>query len=110
MEFSATAKYIRMSPRKVRQVADTVRQLVPAVALDQLRELPKRAAKPLSDVIRSATAQAKAKEIGIDALHFRTIEVMGGQRMKRWRAVSRGQAHTYKKRMSHIRVILTDEK
>lgn len=110
MEYSATAKYIRMSTRKLRLVADSIRPLSPQVALVQLSQLPKRAARPLSDVLASALANAKQKQANTDALRFKTIEIMGGPGMKRWHAVSRGQAHAFKKRMTHIRFILTDEK
>jgi len=109
MEYQATAKYIRMSTRKIRLVADALRQLTPETALAQLANMPKRAAVPLGDVIRSAMANAKQKNANESTLRFLTIEVMGGPVMKRWRAVSRGMAHGYKKRMTHIRVILTDE-
>ena len=50
------------------------------------------------------------KNVAVDALSFKIIEVMGGPSMKRWHAVSRGQAHSYKKRMTHVRIVLTDEK
>ncbi|MBI2404856.1 50S ribosomal protein L22 [Candidatus Gottesmanbacteria bacterium] len=110
MEYQATAKYIRTSTRKLRLVADSIRKLSPADALVRLRLMPKQAAKPMMQVIASAIANAKEKQAKPDTLQFKMIEVMGGPVMKRWRAVSRGQAHPYKKRMTHVRVILTDEK
>jgi large subunit ribosomal protein L22 len=109
MEYQATAKYLRVSPRKMRLVADVIRKLTPADAVEQLRLLPKRAGKSLSDVIASALANARTKSADPARLRFKTIEVMGGQVMKRWHAVSRGMAHTYKKRMTHVRVIITDD-
>jgi large subunit ribosomal protein L22 len=108
MEYQATAKYVRVSTRKMRLVADAVRVLSPVNSVIQLRQLPKRAGEQLADVVASALANAKQKNANTDALTFKTIEVMGGPVMKRWHAVSRGQAHAYKKRMTHIRVILTD--
>ncbi|KKU83151.1 50S ribosomal protein L22 [Candidatus Gottesmanbacteria bacterium RIFCSPLOWO2_01_FULL_49_10] len=112
MEYQATAKYIRMSPRKVRLVTDAIKRkmLTPEQALAQLAELPKRAARPVMNVLASAIANAKEKQIPLSALRVQSIEIMGGPSMKRWHAVSRGQAHAYKKRMTHIRVTLTDEK
>lgn len=110
MEFEATAKYIRISPRKLRLVADAIRGLTPKEAIGHLGQLPKRGAAPLADVVASALANASNKQANQDTLRFKTIEVMEGPVMKRWRAVSRGQAHAYKKRMTHIRVTLTDEK
>jgi large subunit ribosomal protein L22 len=110
MDFTATAKYVRMSPRKVGLVARAVKKLSPAQAISQLKSLTKRAGTPIADVISSAIANAKDKKADVASLRIKTIEVLAGPVMKRWRAVSRGQAHAYKKRMSHIRVTLTDEK
>ncbi len=109
MEYQATAKYIRTSTRKLRLVADSIRPLTPAVASVRLASMPKAAARPLATVIAAALAGAKGKNANMDALRFKTIEVMGGPVIKRWHAVSRGQAHPYKKRMTHVRIVLTDE-
>ncbi|MFZ5845129.1 MAG: large ribosomal subunit protein uL22 [Patescibacteria group bacterium] len=106
MEYQATAKYLRFSPRKALLVADSIRHLTPEAALVALANLPKAAAKPLIKVITSALANAKQKGIGTETLRFKTIEVMSAPALRRFRAVSRGMAHTYKKRMTHIRVVL----
>jgi large subunit ribosomal protein L22 len=108
MEYQATTKYVRVSTRKVRLVADSVRKLTPIAAIAALSQMTKSASIPLSKTIASAIANAKAKGAGEDALRFKTIEIMGGPVMKRWQAVSRGQAHAFKKRMTHIRIILTE--
>lgn len=109
MEYQAIARYIRMSPRKVRLVAHAVKLLTPTEALIKLRELPKRASDPLVKVLASAIANAKDKKADVTKMRFKSIEVSHGPMMKRIRAVSKGQAHAYKKRMTHIRVTLTDE-
>ena len=109
MEYQATVKYLKTSTRKIRLVADAVRKLKPGEALIQLKQMPKRAAGPMSKLLASAIANAKAKDVSADALRIKTIEVMGGPMMKRWQAVSRGSAHAYKKRMTHIKIVLTDE-
>ncbi|MBI3342679.1 uL22 family ribosomal protein [Candidatus Gottesmanbacteria bacterium] len=110
MLYTATAKYIRMSPRKVQRVSRSVHRLTPTAALARLQTLPKRAGRPLSDVIASAVAGAKEKKADTAGLRIKSIEVLPGPATKRWHAVSKGQAHAYKKRMTHIRVTLTDEK
>lgn len=107
MDYQATAKYVRISTRKMRLVADSIRTLTPQDALAQLSIMPKAAAEPLANVIASSVANAKQKNADVATLHFKTIEVMGGPAMKRWHAVSRGNAHAYKKRMTHIRIVLT---
>ena len=109
MEYQATSKYIHQSTRKVRLVADSIRKMQPTVAVAKLGVTPKNAAGPLIGVIASALANAKAKGAKEETLIFKTIEVMGGPSMKRWHAVSRGSAHAFKKRMTHVRVILTEK-
>lgn len=110
MEYQASAKYVRTSTRKVRLLADSIRTMKPLRALTYLDAMGKSAARPMANVIRSALANAKEKQGESEALTIGSIEVMGGPVMKRWHAVSRGSAHAYKKRMTHIRVVLTDEK
>lgn len=110
MEYTATAKYVRMSPRKVRLIARAVAGKSVGVALSALSALPKAAADPVWNVITSAVANAKAKKASVESLMVSTIDVMGGSAMKRWHAASRGMAHGYKKRMSHIKVVLKEEK
>ena len=109
MEYRATSKYIHTSTRKIRLVADSIRKLTPEKALQLLAVTPKQAAKPISQVISSAIANARVKGAKTEALTFKRIEIMGGPVMKRWHAVSRGMAHSYKKRMTHIRVVLEDK-
>jgi large subunit ribosomal protein L22 len=108
MEYQATTKYVRVSTRKVRLVADSVRKLTPAAAIAALSQMRKSASVPLSKTIASAVANAKLKGATDETLRFKTIEIMGGPSMKRWQAVSRGQAHAFKKRMTHIRIIVED--
>ncbi len=109
MEYQATTKYVRVSTRKVRLVADSVRKLTPVAALTVLAQVTKSAALPLSKTIASAVSNAKQKGIEEAGLTFKTIEIMGGPVMKRWHAVSKGQAHGFKKRMTHIRIVVEDK-
>lgn len=110
MEYQATEKYIRVTTRKVRLLADSIRMLRPSDAVVRLGMGRHAAAKPLVQAISSALANASQKKADPSQLRFKTVEIMGGPVMKRFRAVSRGQAHGYKKRMTHIRIVLTDEK
>ena len=109
MEYQATSNHIHMSTRKLRVLADAIRTLAPTDALIRLGSLPVASAQPMAKVVASAIANAKQKGTKPETLQFKTIEVMGAGAMKRFRAVSRGQAHTYKKRMTHVRVILTEK-
>lgn len=103
----AIQRYIRTSPRKLRLVADSVRGLPADRALEYLKFMGKRAALPLAKTIRQATSSAK-EQLGIDSsdLIVKVIDIGEGPTFKRFRAVSRGTAHSIMKRSSHIRVIL----
>ena len=109
MEYKATAKYVRVSTRKIRLVSRAVGRLRASDALVRLETMGKQAARPIRTVLASAITNARDSQLDPSKLTIKQIEVMGGPGMKRWRAISRGQAHGYKKRMTHIRVVLTDE-
>ena len=106
MDIISTQKFIRMSPRKLRLVADMVRELEPNRAVDTLPHVGKRAAEPLAKVIKTAIANAKQKGFSESDLTFKEIQINEGPTLKRGRAVSRGRWHPIMKRMSHIRVVL----
>jgi large subunit ribosomal protein L22 len=106
MEIIATQKYLILSPRKIRPVADVVRKMTPLEALERLPFVGKKAAEPLEKVIRQAMANARNRGISETELAFKEIQIGEGPRLKRGRPVSRGQWHPIKKRMSHIRVVL----
>lgn len=109
VEIIAQSKYLRVSPKKLEVVAPLLKGLNPKVALTNLQFLGKRAAQPLAQSIQSALANAthnlKLKE---ENLRIKTIEIAQGPRLKRWRPVSRGSAHEYKRRTSHIKVVLEE--
>lgn len=107
MDIIATQKYLITSPKKLREVANVAKKLSPAKALEILPFIGKRAAGPLSKVIKSAIANAKVKGEAEGDLVFKEIQISEGPRLKRWRAGAHGRAKPFKKRMSHIRVVLT---
>jgi len=106
-EFKATQKYLLESPRKLRLVVGIVKKMKPAEAVEKLPFVQKRAAKDLAKVIKAAIASAKAQGVSDMNLVFKEIQIGEGPRLKRGRAASRGMWHPFKKRMAHIRVVLT---
>lgn len=107
MIIKAEQRYIRISPRKVRLVVDAIRKLKPDQALEQLSFMRKVAAVPVAKTIKQAMANAvKNLNIPGDSLIFDSIQIGEGPTFKRWRAVSRGRAHSIYKRTSHIKVLL----
>ncbi|MEW6333811.1 MAG: 50S ribosomal protein L22 [Thermodesulfobacteriota bacterium] len=110
METRAVAKYIRMSPQKVRLVADLVRGKKIEEAKQILLFTRKYAAEPVSKVLNSAVANAKQNpNIDENILYVKEIYVDNGPSLKRWRARAQGRAAAIKKRMSHITVVLSEE-
>lgn len=109
MEVTTTQKYINTSPRKLRLVADAVRGMKPAAALTTLEFTNKAAAGLLSKAIKTVVANAKQQGLEDDKLSFVKIEVNEGVRLRRMRPGSRGHANPYKKRTSHIKIVLSDE-
>jgi large subunit ribosomal protein L22 len=90
----------------MRLIADMVMRMNAVVAVDTLARTPKHAAKVLGAVLKSALANAKGRNVDGKDLKIKEIMVMGGPAMKRWHAVSRGMAHAFKKRMTHVRITL----
>lgn len=108
MEYTATAKYMRISPRKMRLLARTVRGMKSDALMATLQTQVGHAARLFARTLASVVANARQKKGNAEALWVKTVEVMEGPVMKRWRAVSRGTAHSYKKRMTHIKIVLSD--
>jgi len=111
MEYTAVAKGIRMGPRKVRLVADSIRKIDSIdKSLSVLSLLKKRAANPIEKTLKSAVANAINRGAKKEDLFIKSMEVMEGPALKRLKPSTRGRAHPYKKRSSHIRIILSDDK
>ncbi len=111
MSVIAIAKAVRISPRKVSVVASLVRGRTVADALVILQHTPRRAAIPVIKVIKSAQANADHNHgFRPDSLRIVEISVTPGIRYKRFRPVSRGMAHPYQKRTSHIKVVVDGDK
>ena len=109
MEARAVAKYIRMSPQKVRLVVDLVRGKKVAEARQILLYTRKYAAGPVGKVLNSALANAKQNpNIDENILFVKEAFVGQGPSLKRWRARAQGRASSIKKRMSHITIVLDE--
>ena len=110
MEIKASAKYMRISPRKVHKLVGTVKGKPVEAALNTLKFMPQKAAGILEKVIRSAVANADQNpDVDIDLLVVRNVTADQGPTLKRWRARARGRGTRILKRTSHITVILDEE-
>ncbi len=105
MNVRATAKFIHMSPRKVRLVVDLVRGLPIVAAQRQLQFSAKAAAKPVLKVLNSAIANAQ-NNFNLDTTNFvvETAYVDEGPTMHRVMPRAQGRATPIRKRMSHITI------
>lgn len=103
----ATAKFLRIAPRKARLVADAVRGKSIPEAVSILQFTNKAAAKIVGDVVKSAAANAEHNsDADPDELFVRDIRVDEGPTIKRYRARAMGRATMIRKRTSHITVQL----
>ncbi|MFY9458073.1 MAG: 50S ribosomal protein L22 [Candidatus Spechtbacterales bacterium] len=110
MEINAKLRYLRMSPRKMRLVADLVRGLGTDNAKRALKFSDKKAAGHILTLLNSAIANASNNFQKKEALYIKKIFVDQGPTYKRFRPVSRGMAHPINKRTSHVTIILDETK
>ncbi len=107
MEVKATARHIRMSPRKVRLVVDVIRGMSVGQARIQLAVMKKAAAEPVMKLLESAAANA-THNFNLDTaqLFVKSITADGGPVLGRWRARAFGRAAPIRKRTTHISITL----
>ncbi|MDR2201019.1 MAG: 50S ribosomal protein L22 [Puniceicoccales bacterium] len=108
MEIRALSKYVRMSPKKVHDVARVIAGRNAEEALQLLRFIPKKSARFVAKTLASAIANAVVKGVRSDRLRVREAVAEQGIVFKRFIAASKGSAHPIRKRTSHIRIVLTD--
>jgi len=109
MAVTAKLRYLRITPRKVRLVADLIRGKSVEEAQTILSFANKKAAEPLLKLLKSAASNAKnnfqLKELN---LYISKILVDEGPKYKRWRARARGRADEIQKKTSHIAIVLDE--
>ncbi|UCE04771.1 MAG: 50S ribosomal protein L22 [bacterium] len=108
MEAKAVAKYIRMSPRKIRRLADLIRGKNVGEALNILHFTGKAASMPLEKTLRSAVANMLniegSSKVDPDDLYIKELRIDEGITLRRFRAASMGRAVRIRKRTSHITI------
>ncbi|HYY46185.1 MAG TPA: 50S ribosomal protein L22, partial [Candidatus Angelobacter sp.] len=109
MEIQARAKWVRTSPRKLRLVAQTLRNLPVSEALVACQFMPKAAARDVAKVIRSAQANAENNfNLVRDDLVLKDIRVEPGPMLKRGQPRAMGRLYSVFKRTSHITAVVED--
>lgn len=106
---TAHLRYVRVAPRKMRLVADSIRKRPYREALEILAFLPKRGSKPLLKLLRSAGANAKNNfNLDTSSLLVKEILVDAGPVLKRFMPRAMGRAALIRKRRSHITLVLDE--
>lgn len=107
MHFTAKARYVRLSPYKLRPLADVVRGKSAQYAIQWLSTCSVKKAVPLAKLLKSAIANAKSsKNISADALVVKEIKVDQGPIIRYFKPGAMGRANIYRKRLSHMSIIL----
>ncbi len=111
MQTSAKMSSVRISPRKARLVADQVRGKSVAAALELLTFSPKKSSDLIIKVLKSAIANAQYNQgADVDDLYIAEIFVNQAGVYKRFHMRARGRINRILKRLSHITVVVSDDK
>lgn len=109
MEVKATAKTVRIAPRKVRLVLDLIRGKDAQEAMAILKFTPNHAAEAVSKVLKSAMANATHNhQLNGDKLYVKACYANEGVTMKRFMPRAKGSAAQILKRTSHITVVVEE--
>lgn len=109
MQVQATAKWVRVPPRKARLVAHVVEGMPVGEALTALSFMTQAAAEDVAKVVRSAAANAENNfSLERDRLQLLRIEVDGGPTIKRFRPRARGASFSIFKRTCHLKAVVED--
>ena len=110
MEVNATAKYIRIAPRKLRIVMNLIRGKKVSEAFAILKFTPKVGSEVVEKVLRRAVANAEHNnDMNVDNLYVSTCYVDQGPTLKRIHPRSRGQAFKILKHSSHVTVCVSEK-
>lgn len=110
MEITATRRYLRIAPRKVRVIADTLKGLPVEAAEGKLKMTVKSASVPLTKLLRSAVANAKENHKLENAkLLVKQVRVSEGPVLKRYKPRAYGRASLIRKRSSHVTLVLIEQ-
>jgi large subunit ribosomal protein L22 len=111
MEVKAVTRFIRMSPSKARDLARAIQGKSVAEALKVTEFSERKAAREIGKTLKSAIANAENNaSLSADNLFVKRALVEDGPRLKRYWPRARGSASPILKKLSHVRIVLTDEK
>ncbi len=109
MEVQAITRYARMSPKKMREVSRIIQGRKAAAAVDYLALIPRKSARLIAKTLKSAIANAENNNnLAADSLTVKFALIENGPVLKRFKAGAKGSAKPRVKKMSHIRIVLSD--
>ena len=109
MEVQALTRYARMSPKKMRDVSRIIQGRKAVEAVDYLGLIPRKSARLIAKTLKSAIANAENNNnLSADSLIVKLAIIENGPVLKRFKAGARGTAMPRRKKMSHIRIVLSD--
>ena len=110
MQARAEAKHMRISPRKMKPIADLVRGKNVKDAQNILKFTPRKGAEIFLKVLNSAVANAENNHhMDVDSLIVKEIYANQGPTLKRWNAGSMGRANPVLRRSSHVGVVVAEK-
>lgn len=99
-----------MSPKKVREVARVIQGRRASDALELIRFIPRKSARLIAKTLKSAVANAENNnDLSVENLVVKRALIEEGPALRRYKASARGSALPRRKRMSHIRIVLSDD-
>ena len=109
MEVQALTRYARMSPKKMRDISRIVQGRKAVEAVEYLSLIPRKSARLIAKTLKSAIANAENNNnLSADTLTVKLALIECGPVLKRFKAGARGTAMPRRKKMSHIRIVLSD--
>ncbi|RMH07134.1 MAG: 50S ribosomal protein L22 [Aquificota bacterium] len=109
MEARAVLRYARISPTKARQVLRIIQGMKAGDALYQLRVIPKKGARIIEGVLKSAIANADQKGMNLEKLYIKKAVADQGPVYKKWTPRAHGRATMVRKQTSHITIVLEEK-
>jgi large subunit ribosomal protein L22 len=109
MDVQAKSTMVRISPIKIRDIARTIRGKMAEDAMNTLTFTPRKSAKLLAKTLKSAMANAENNNnLSVSNLVISEVLVDEGPSIKRFKAAARGSAHRFKRRTTHITIVLSE--
>lgn len=109
MQVQAQVKYLRMSPKKLRLIADVIRGMKVETAINSLAFVNKLATRPVIKLLNSAISNAVNNfDLKKENLYIKEIKVDMAGMLKRWQFKAHGRATPLRKRNAHILIVLDE--